>query len=281
MSDEIIINNIWITEETIKTPLQPQPNQAKLIKRTAAVLKVVNDFFIHRFNPSNESIEKWNSEDNQYKLRLLINEKKFKCQKEPDDEETILRKALRKEHKKEEKVIKKAEKQINKLKGRPKSACYYYIQDERPNVLLEHPEWNSKDHKREIYLELQNRWKIARLTDKLAHYTKIAEDTYKNMPIPVKKPFIPYDRDARKKNSIGTVAPDGKLITKYNKNKYKTDDEVPTPRFIKFEQNKPKVLDNRKRETHSKSDSDISRNSSTSSLNNLSNNRFADYRTKA
>ena len=223
---EQINNNIGSMEEVIvvekKAPLQPQPNQAKLIKRTASVLKVINEYFIDKFRPSEETLSRWNTDENQYKLRLLINEKKFKCQKEEDDEETKLRKQLRKEKKKEEKVVKKAEKQINKLKGRPKSACYYFIQDERPKVLLEHPEWNNKEHKREIYLELQNRWKEARLTDKLAHYTKVAEETYKNMPVPVKKPFVPYDRDARKKNSlIGTVATDGKLITKYNKNKYK------------------------------------------------------------
>ena len=252
MSEQI--NNIIGTtvENVIKQPpLQPQPNQTKLNKRTDPVLKVINDFFIIRFKPSDESLKKWNTYENQYKIRLLINEKKFKCKKEEDDEETILRKQKRKEKKKDEKVVKKAEKQINKLKGRPKSACFYFIQDEKPNVLLDHPEWNNKEHKGEIYLELQNRWKITRLTNKLEHYNKIAEDTYKNMPIPIKKPFVPYDRDVRNKNSlIGTVAPDGKMITKYNKNKYnkqESDCKSSLPKFvdIKYINSKPRFVDNR------------------------------------
>ena len=193
-------------------------HQMKLVKRTASVLKVINDYFINTFDPADETKNRWNSVEVQNKIRLLIQEKKIKCQKEEDDEETKMRKQLRKIEKKSTKLKAKAEKHIDKLKGRPKSGCHYFIQDERSKVLQEHPEWNPKEHKKEIYLELQNRWKTARTTDKLAYYTNIAETEYKNMPVPEKKPFIPYKRPDTKMPKVG---PDGKPVTKYNKNKYK------------------------------------------------------------
>ena len=201
------VNNEIITDK----------RQMKLVKRTASVLKVINDYFINTFGPSDETKNRWNSDEVQNKIRLLIKENKIKCQKEEDDEETKMRKQLRKEDKKRAKLKTKAEKQIDKLKGRPKSACHYFILDERSNVLRENPEWNPKEHKREIYLELQNRWKVARTTDKLAYYTHIAETEYKNMTVPIKKPFVPYKRPDKNTNIVG---PDGKPITKYNKNKY-------------------------------------------------------------
>ena len=214
--------------ESLSNITEVNKRQMKLIKRTASVLKVINDYFIGTFMPSDETKNRWNDEEVQNKLRLLIKDKKIKCQKEEDDEETKMRKQLRKEEKKITKLKSKAEKQINKLKGKPKSACHYFIHDERVNVLREHPEWNPKEHKKEIYLELQNRWKVARTTDKFVYYTNMAENEYKNMTVPEKKPFVPYKRPDAKTPKVG---PDGKAITKYNKNKYKN---IPQADMVKL-----------------------------------------------
>jgi len=220
LSEEIVFNTV-VEQEVSNNTLQPQLNQAKLVKRTALVCKNINEFMLD-FLDDIEIRNEWNKEENQQKLRLITNEKKIKCKKDDDTEEDIKRKAERREHKKAENVVKKAEKQINKLKGRPKSAYYYFAIDEKPKVLLENPEWNNnKDKKKDIHIELQNRWKKARETDLLKFYQDKADYEYKNMPIPVKKPFKPYDREARNREKYG----DDPRINKYNKNKFKREKE--------------------------------------------------------
>jgi len=209
------MDNPAVTQKTI------QPNQAKLVKRTAFVCKNINDF-MEKFFDNTELLDELNSEDNQQKLRLLTNINKVKCKKDEYTEEDIKRKAERKAERKEikklEKQVKKTETQINKLKGRPKSAYYYYAIDEKIKVLIEHPEWNNKDSNKEIHLELQRRWKEARLTDKLKFYQDKADFEYENMPIPVhNKSYKSIDRN--------TKHGDDPRINKYNKNKIKFIDK--------------------------------------------------------
>ena len=220
MSEEIVLNAVEI--EATNKPQQPQPNQAKLVKRTALVCKNINTYMESFLESTPEILADWHNEENQQKLRLLTNEKKVKCKKDEDTEEDIQRKAERKIRKKAENEVKKAEKQIDKLKGRPKSAYYWFAIDEKPKVLVENPTWNNnKEAKKDVHLELQNRWKEARLTDKLKFYQDKADYEYKNMPIPVKKPFKPYDRDARNREKYG----DDPRINKYNKNKFRREKE--------------------------------------------------------
>lgn len=208
-----------MSEENTIQPIQP--NQDKLVKRTALVCKNMNEYMSLFLKDNKVLLESWISEEQQQKLRLLTNEKKVKCKKDEDSEEVKQMKQDRKERKKGEKEVKKKEKVENKLKGKPKSAFFYYMLDEKKKVLDEHPDWNKK----EVHLEIQRRWKIDRLTDKLKHYTELADLTYKNMPVPVKKPFKPYDRDARKRG-------DDPKINKYNKNKYKDDSKFTPPKNI-------------------------------------------------
>jgi len=150
LSEEIVFNTV-VEQEVSNNTLQPQLNQAKLVKRTALVCKNINEFMLD-FLDDIEIRNEWNKEENQQKLRLITNEKKIKCKKDDDTEEDIKRKAERREHKKAENVVKKAEKQINKLKGRPKSAYYYFAIDEKPKVLLENPEWNNNKDKKKIFI---------------------------------------------------------------------------------------------------------------------------------
>ena len=205
-----------VLEPLNKTEVKHQPNQAKLVKRTANVCKNINSF-MEKFFDNTEILDEWNSEDNQQKLRLITNANKVKCKKDEDTEEDKKRKAERKEIKKAENNVKKVEKQTNKLKGRPKSAYYYYAIDEKIKVLIEHPEWNKQNNK-EIHIELQRRWKEARLTDKLKFYQDKADFEYENMPIPVhNKSFNPIIRN--------TKYGDDPKINKYNKNKIKFIDK--------------------------------------------------------
>ncbi len=83
--------------------------------------------------------------------------------------------------------------------------------------MIEHPEWNKQNNK-EIHIELQRRWKEARLTDTLKFYQDKADFEYENMPIPVhNKSFKPIIRN--------TKYGDDPKINKYNKNKIKFIDK--------------------------------------------------------
>ena len=125
-----------LSEEILESMTQVQPNQSKLIKRTALVCKNINEYMNLFLKDNEELLKTWSSEEEQQKLRLLTNEKKVKCKKDEDTEEVKQMKQERKERKKAEKEVKKKEKQENKLKGRPKSAFFHYMLEEKKKVKI-------------------------------------------------------------------------------------------------------------------------------------------------
>ena len=139
---------------------------------------------------------------------------RFKMKREKEEKQKKLERRLAK-------IKEKNEKKILKAMGRPKSAYYFFIQDERPNIIEENKDFSKKD----IHLECQKRWKSLKTenVELFNHYKKVAEEKAKELP-----PQIPEEPKKKKKEKKYETPRDKKINEekknkkeKYNKNKNK------------------------------------------------------------
>ena len=102
------------------------------------------------------------------------------------------------------------DKKIMKAQARPKSAYYFFIQDEKLKVTDE----NTGLDKKQVHNELQKRWKDLKTVDEnlFNSYKKIADEKAKEMPPPVEKKQKKYETPRDKKINEAKVS-------KYDKNK--------------------------------------------------------------
>jgi high mobility group protein B1 len=111
------------------------------------------------------------------------------------------------------KMKERNDKKIMKAQARPKSAYYFFIQDEKPKVTAE----NTGLDKKQVHNELQKRWKDLKTVDEnlFNSYKKIADEKAKEMPPlppPVEKKQKKYETPRDKKINEAKVS-------KYDKNK--------------------------------------------------------------
>ena len=167
----------------------------------------------------------------------------FKMKREKEEKQKKLERRLAK-------IKEKNEKKILKAMGRPKSAYYFFIQDERPKIIEENKDFSKKD----IHLECQKRWKTLKSenVELFNKYKKIAEEKAKELP-----PQIPEEPKKKKKEKKYETPRDKKINEekknkkeKYNKNKNKVKElelkvkqlensVVPSTTFTKPTFNKP------------------------------------------
>jgi high mobility group protein B1 len=111
------------------------------------------------------------------------------------------------------KMKERNDKKIMKAQARPKSAYYFFIQDEKPKLTAE----NTALDKKQVHNELQKRWKDLKTVDEklFNSYKKIADEKAKEMPpppAPVEKKQKKYETPRDKKINEAKVS-------KYDKNK--------------------------------------------------------------
>ena len=83
-------------------------------------------------------------------------------------------KKLEKNLKREDKLKGIHQKRMDKQQTKPKTAFYYFKEDETLKLKLEHPTWARK----EVHAELQKKWKVMKNTEEAKPYrekTKINE----------------------------------------------------------------------------------------------------------
>ena len=111
------------------------------------------------------------------------------------------------------KMKERNDKKILKAQARPKSAYYFFIQDEKSKIIEE----NAGLDKKQVHNELQKKWKDLKTTDidLFNSYKKIADEKAKEMPPPapqVEKKQKKYETPRDKKINEAKVS-------KYDKNK--------------------------------------------------------------
>jgi len=136
------------------------------------------------------------------------------------------------------KMKERNDKKIAKAQGRPKSAYYFFIQDEKPKVIAE----NIGFDKKQVHNELQKRWKELKTSDEnlFNSYKKIADEKAKEMPPPpppVEKKQKKYETPRDKKINEAKVS-------KYDKNKERNklreeEKKKKTPPTLKLNYNAP------------------------------------------
>ena len=175
--------NITDKEQTQKKDFDAIVSKEHPKKITNALLKLdkvnntINTFMEDFLRESgiennNEYLDLWKSSENQDKLCLYIKQKKIKM-KETIEERNA--KKLEKKVKRETKLKGIHQKKMDKQESKPKTAFYYFKEDETLKLKLEHPTWNRK----EVHAELQKKWKDIKTTEEARPYrekTKINEN---------------------------------------------------------------------------------------------------------
>ena len=182
-NDHNTVNNTAnVPDTTIKNSEEKSVEVPKKI--TNALLKLdkvsntINDFMEDFLSDSGitnntEYLDLWKSSGNQEKLFAYIKQKKIKM-KETIEERNA--KKMEKKIKRETKLKDIHQKRMDKQQSKPKTAFYYFKEDETIKLKLEHPSWNRK----EVHAELQKKWKAIKNTDEARPYrekTKSNEDT--------------------------------------------------------------------------------------------------------
>jgi hypothetical protein len=126
------------------------------------------------------------------------------------------------------KMKERNDKKIMKAQARPKSAYFFFIQDEKPKIIAE----NTGLDKKQVHNELQKRWKELKTVDEnlFNSYKKTADEKAKEMPpppLPVEKKQKKYETPRDKKINEAKVS-------KYDKNKERNklreeNKKTPTP----------------------------------------------------
>ncbi len=116
--------------------------------------------------------ELWSSIEIQNKLRTFIYEKKISMKK--PTEQVLAERQKRKEEKKEKRENRDKEiqrKRVERQQERPKSAYFFFRNDEAPLIKTEFPELDKKG----VHNELQKRWKELKGSERHKSYQEIAE----------------------------------------------------------------------------------------------------------
>jgi hypothetical protein len=172
--DTIIKNS---EEKSVEVPKETPKKITNALLKLDKVSNTINGFmedFLCNSGISNnkEYLDLWKSSGNQEKLCLYIKQKKIKM-KETIEERNA--KKLEKNLKRETKLKDIHQKRMDKQQSKPKTAFYYFKEDETVKLKLEHPTWNRK----EVHAELQKKWKAIKNTDEARPYrekTKSDED---------------------------------------------------------------------------------------------------------
>jgi len=136
----------------------------KLDKVNSTINSFITDFLSNSDITNNkEYLDLWNNYETQDKLCLYIKQKKLKM-KETIDERNA--KKLEKNLKREGKLKAIHQKRMDKQENKPKTAFYYFKQDETIKLKLEHPTWNRK----EVHSELQKKWKLIKTNEESRPY---------------------------------------------------------------------------------------------------------------
>lgn len=109
----------------------------------------------------------WKNSENQNKLSLLLKEKKIKMK---DTQEELNQKKLEKKLKRETKMKELQSNRIEKEKSKPKSAFFFFKNDETKKIKEQFPDMSVKD----IHNELQKRWKKIKKTEESKIYKQKA-----------------------------------------------------------------------------------------------------------
>jgi hypothetical protein len=150
--------------------------------------------------------------------------------KNPFKAEELEKIKLEKKDKREEKAKKRQEVKVQKQQERPKTAYYFFKNDESALIKREFPDFNKKD----IHNELQKKWKEIRSKniERYNYYKEIADNESLNKVFPVKE--IKEKKKEKKKEKLEE--------TKKYKDMYK---------------NKDKILDIKKKDKYNKNKTEI------------------------
>jgi hypothetical protein len=214
--------------DTITNDIKPLV-KAKVVKKTQLVLESMNEY-INNLKTESDFHSIWNSLENQIKFREFIYEKKI-CMKNPFKAEELAKIKLEKKEKREQKAKKRQDEKVQKQQERPKSAYFFFRNDESSVVKIEFPDFNKKD----IHNELQKRWKEIRSKniERYNYYKEIADKESLNKVIPLKE--IKENKKEKKKAKLED--------TKKYKEMYKTKQGNK-----KVEKNKEKYNKNKNKE---------------------------------
>ena len=207
--------------------------KGKIVKKTQLVLDSLNEY-VNTFREGLENVNdfhsKWNDTENQVKFRQFIYDKKI-CMKNPFKAEELAKIKLEKKEKREEKAKKRQDEKVQKQQEKPKSAYFFFRNDESPLVKIEFPDFNKKD----IHNELQKRWKEIRSKniERYNYYKEIADKESLNTVLPVKE--IKENKKEKKKDKLEE--------TKKYKEMYKSKQATK-----KVEKNKEKYNKNKNKE---------------------------------
>lgn len=155
--------------------------KSKIYRKTEMVFEKFQNF-ISTF--IQENIEKnpvnlheiWNSFETQNTLRTFIYEKKITMKK--PIEQVLAEKNIRKEDAKENRENRDKEiqrKRVERQQERPKSAYFFFRNDESSLIKSEFPELDKKG----VHNELQKRWKELKGSERSKSYKEIAEKVAK------------------------------------------------------------------------------------------------------
>lgn len=161
-----------IGEETknVKTP-------EKIKSPTPNILKISNEFntFLKEFSESlpnfisKDFLDFWNNSETQNKLNNFIKQKKIKMKV---SREELNQKKLEKKVKRETKMKEIQQKKVDKHKNKPKSAFFFFKEEETKKIKEQFPSINRK----EVHSELQKRWKVIKNTDESKPYKQKASE---------------------------------------------------------------------------------------------------------
>lgn len=154
--------------------------KSKVYRKTHMVFENFHPFISNFIQENIENINKiqelWNSEDLKNKLRTFIYEKKITMKK--PIEQVLEERQKRKEEKREKRENRDKEiqrKRVERQQERPKSAYFFFRNDEAPVIKSEFPDLDKKG----IHNELQKRWKELKGSDRHKSYQEIAEKVAK------------------------------------------------------------------------------------------------------
>ena len=111
------------------------------------------------------------------------------------------------------KMKERNDKKIMKAQARPKSAYYFFIQDEKSKIIEE----NKGLDKKQVHNELQKKWKDLKTVDEnlFNSYKKIADEKAKEMP----PPSAPVEKKKKKYETPRDKKINEAKVSKYDKNK--------------------------------------------------------------
>jgi hypothetical protein len=145
----------------------------KIKKNTYLIKDTLNAYFsdfLLKFNQP-ELLQAWNGLEEQTSFNKLLCENKMKMKDRVAEQK-------RKEEKKRRIIEREATKQakrVEKAQSKPKTPFYFFKKEEEEKIKKE----NVKIVKKDLYTELQKRWKEIKGTEKYGYYKEQAE---KNQP---------------------------------------------------------------------------------------------------